>query len=270
MLLAIDNGNTNIAFGLFEGDRLIKTWRIATDRRKTDDEYAVILYHLFQRDGIPLEAVKAVALCTVVPPLKDVFIRVGRQLFGHTPWVLEPHLVRLPLRLKVDYPTEVGADRIAASVAAYRRFGAPLIVIDFGTATTFDCISAQGEYLGGAIAPGVEISAEALFLRAAKLPRVEFSPPPRVIGTNTNHSLRSGLIFGYVAMVEGLIQRMKVYLGDRVTVVGTGGLCPIISEHTQAIQHVVPSLVLEGVQQLYMAQEGSEAPEAPAAGGGPY
>lgn len=255
LLLAIDNGNTNIGFGLFDGDRLVKTWRIATDRKKTEDEYAVILYHLFQRDGIPLESVQAVALCTVVPPLKEVFIRVSRQLFGRSPWVLEPHLVRSPLKLKVDYPAEVGADRIAASAAAFRRFGAPLIVIDFGTATTFDCVSAQGEYLGGAIAPGVEISAEALFLRAAKLPRVEFSPPPRVIGSNTNHSLRSGLIFGYVSMVEGLIQRMKVHLGPQATVVGTGGLCPVISACTDAIPHVVPSLVLEGIQQLYALQQ---------------
>lgn len=272
MLLAIDVGNTNVSFGLFAGDddHLVHTWRIATDRRRTEDEYEVILHQLFQRHRIDPGDVDEVAMGTVVPPVRDTLVGVSRNLFRCEPWVLDPAELRAGITLRVDYPSEVGADRIAAGMGALRRYGGPVIVIDFGTATTFDCVTAEGEYVGGAIAPGVEISAEALFVRTAKLPRVELTPPPRAIGRNTNHSLRSGLIFGYVAMVEGLIERMTRELGGPpVTVVGTGGLCPTIARHTEAIQHVVPTLVLEGLQALYrLHRPRAAAPSAAPADGG--
>lgn len=260
MLLAMDVGNTNISIGLFADDRMVHTWRIATDRRKTDDEFEIIIHHLFDRAGIGLGDVTAVAIGTVVPSLRDVLTQVSRHLFSVEPWVLDSGKVNTHVALKVDRPEEVGADRIAAGIGAYKRFGGPLIVIDFGTATTFDCMDATGAYLGGAIAPGVEISSEALFARTAKLPRVDYTAPPRVIGTNTNDSLRSGIIYGYVGMVEGIIQRMAKELGQASpTVVGTGGLCPTIAEHTDAIHHVVPTLVLEGLHALYRMDPSNKA-----------
>lgn len=260
MLLAMDVGNTNISIGLFDDGRMVHTWRIATDRRKTDDEFEIIIHQLFDRAGIGLGDVTDVAIGTVVPSLRDVLSRVSRHLFGVEPWVLDSGKANSQVVLKVDRPEEVGADRIAASIGAYRRFGGPLIVIDFGTATTFDCMDEEGAYLGGAIAPGVEIAAEALFARTAKLPRVEYTAPPRVIGKNTVDSLRSGIIFGYVGMVEGIIRRMAKELGKASpTVVGTGGLCPTIAEHTEAIHHVIPTLVLEGLYALYQMDPRSTA-----------
>ena len=212
MLLAIDVGNTNIGFGLFEGSVLVHQFRCESARQRTADEYAVLVRQMLSLRAVDPHAVHAAIVASVVPPLSDVMLDTVRRAFAREPLLVGPG-IRTGMAILYENPREVGADRIVNSVAAFERTKGGTIVVDFGTATTFDCISPKGEYLGGAIAPGVQIAAEALFVRAAKLPRVELSKPPRAVGRNTTHAMQSGILFGYVGLVDGLVERLRTELG---------------------------------------------------------
>lgn len=250
MLLCIDIGNTNIMLGLYEDGELGPHWRLATDHDRMPDEFAMQLVSLLQFVDIPLDAVDGVALASGVPALTRRWAEVCRGYLH-----IEPMIVRSDLRtgmtILYDNPTAVGADRIVDAVAAFHRHGGPLCIVDFGTATTFEAITAKGEYLGGAIAPGIGIAADALAQRAAKLPKVDIERPPSVIGRNTVHSMQSGLLFGYVGLVEGMVARIKAELGPETRVIGTGGLAPIIAAETTVIDVIAPWLTLDGLYLLY-------------------
>jgi type III pantothenate kinase len=250
MLLAIDIGNTNVVLGLYDGKTLKDSWRAATDPRRTADEYAVMIYDFLARRGYHIEQLTACAISSVVPALTPVF----REL-AHRYWEIDPLIagiqVELGLRVLTDSPGEVGADRIVNSVAAKAIYGAPAIVIDFGTATTWDVLSKDGDYVGGAIAPGVGISAEALASRAARLHRIELTFPPTAIGRSTDAAMRAGILFGYVAMVEGLTLRIQNELGGGARVIATGGLARIIASQTKIIDIVDEDLTLEGLRLIW-------------------
>ena len=250
MLFCVDLGNTNITLGLYDGDTLCGHWRIRTDHHKMPDEYGILIVSLLRHAGFALEAVRGVCMCSVVPPLTGVLDEACRAYLGHAPLIVDAN-VNTGVKIGYDNPREVGADRIVDAVAVYRLYGAPACVVDFGTATTFDAISRTGEYLGGAIAPGIGIAAEALFSRTAKLPRIDFVRPPGPIGRNTVHSMQSGLIFGYVGLVEGMVARFRKELGDDMRVVGTGGLVEIIARETDVIQTIDPWLTLHGLRILW-------------------
>ncbi|MDK2820591.1 MAG: type pantothenate kinase [Clostridia bacterium] len=250
MLLAIDVGNTNIVLGIFEDKDLKCHWRIASDRKKTADEYGLILRQLFHYKGIDVKDIKAVAIGSVVPTLtQDLTIMCNRQL-NCQPLIVGPG-IKTGIPIRFDNPREVGADRIVNGLAAYELYGGPAIVVDFGTATTFDVISKNGEYLGGAIAPGIGISTDALFKQAAKLPRVEMVSSPKVIGKNTVACIQSGITYGFIGQVEGIINRMQNELGERAVVIATGGLSGLISSETNLIDKVDPMLTLEGLRLVY-------------------
>ena len=250
MLLAIDAGNTHIVLGVFEGSALRAHWRLATQRERPADEYGALCRHLFTLAGIAAESIDAAILSSVVPPLTPVLEQMVQRFFSRKPLLVEPG-IRTGMPILYENPQEVGADRIVNGVAAYARTQRATIVVDFGTATTFDAISARGEYLGGAIAPGIGISAEALFARAARLPRVEVRRPPRLIGRNTVHSLQSGLFFGTVALVEGMLRRIKEELGGEVKVIATGGLAEVLGEALESVDIVDPLLTLQGLRLLH-------------------
>lgn len=250
MLLAVDVGNTNTVLGLFEGDRLLVHWRVSTDVRKTADEYAMLLKNLFECHHMTMNSVDAVAISSVVPPLTPVLETMVRRYFRGEPLVVGPG-VKTGMPIRFDNPREVGADRIVNAVAAYALYGGPVIVVDFGTATTYDVVSRNGEYWGGAIAPGIGISMEALFQQAAKLPRVEFARPRTLIGKNTVQCIQAGIYYGFVAQVEGVVARMKEELKEEAFVVATGGLASLIASGTQAINRVNPLLTLEGLRLIY-------------------
>lgn len=250
MLLCIDIGNSNIVFGLYAGDELRHHWRIATDDRKLADEYAILLQALFAYDKVPLQEVEGAIVASVVPPLTGTFQEVCREAFGHAPLVVDAG-VKTGVRLRVDNPREVGADRVVDAAAAYRLYGGPACVVDFGTATSFMAISAGGDFLGGAIAPGVRISAEALYRFTAKLPKIDLARPPSVIGRNTVYSMQSGVLYGYVGLVEGMVERFHRELGDGMRVVATGGLAPLIAEETSVIEVVDPWLTLKGLRIIW-------------------
>jgi len=250
MLLCIDIGNTNMKFGLFEGDRLRAHWRIATDRAKLSDEYAMLLLNLFASERLRTDDVTGCAISSVVPPLTPAFTEVARRYLKQEPIIVGPG-VRTGLCIRTDQPAEVGADLIVSAVAARQMYGAPVIVIGFGTATTFGAVSAQGDYVGVAIGPGVGTGAEALFRFAAKLPQVELVKPPHAIGKNTIHSMQSGLIFGFAGLVEGLVKRMRAELGAHARVVATGGLAELIAAETDVIEIVEPDLTLIGLRLIY-------------------
>jgi type III pantothenate kinase len=250
MLLAIDIGNTNITFGLYEGETLGPRWRIRTIHEKMPDEYGVLLDQLFHHRGRHPEEVTGVAIASVVPPLTPVFEQVSQDYLNRTPLVVDAG-VRTGVRIRYDNPREVGADRVVDAAAVRALYSVPACVVDFGTATTFDAVSAEGDYLGGAIAPGIGISAQALFERTAKLPRVELTRPPSVIGRNTPHSIQSGLLFGYVGLVEGMVARFKEELGPETKVIATGGLGEIIARETEVIDVVDPWLTLHGLRIVY-------------------
>jgi type III pantothenate kinase len=250
MLLAIDIGNTNITFGLYEGETLGPRWRIRTIHEKMPDEYGVLLDQLFRHRGRHPEEVTGVAIASVVPPLTPVFEQVSQDYLNQTPLVVDAG-VRTGVRVRYDNPREVGADRVVDAAAVRALYSVPACVVDFGTATTFDAVSAEGDYLGGAIAPGIGISAQALFERTAKLPRVELTRPPSVIGRNTPHSIQSGLLFGYVGLVEGMVARFKEELGPATQVIATGGLGEIIARETDIIDVVDPWLTLHGLRIVY-------------------
>jgi type III pantothenate kinase len=250
MLLTIDIGNTNIKIGVYQDERLTAHWRVTTERHRLADEYLVLLHNLFDLGGIDPREIDGCAISCVVPPLTGEFRTLCRTYFH-----VEPLMVNATtptgLRYNVDAPAELGADRIANSLAAFRRYGGPVIVLAFGTATTFDVITADGEYIGGAIAPGIGISADALFRLAAKLYQVELVRPPSVIGKNTIHHMQSGVILGYAGLVEGLVHRMQAELGTSCPVVATGGLAELIAAETEAITTVEPYLTLEGLRLIY-------------------
>jgi type III pantothenate kinase len=257
MLLALDIGNTNIVVGVFEDDRLLHSWRLSTLRQRTADEMGIWLVQLFQHRGLRTGQVHAIVLASVVPTLTRPTMEMAKRYFERDPLVVDG-TVETGMPNLYGSPEEVGPDRIVNGVAAHERYatgpdGKPraLIVVDFGTATTFDAISSKGEYLGGVICPGVNISADALFQRAARLPRVDVRKPATIIGRTTVASMQSGLYYGYVGLVEGIVDRMKVELGDAVSCVATGGLAEMIAPDTRAIEVVDRDLTLHGLRIIY-------------------
>lgn len=250
MLFCIDIGNTNITLGLYDGDTLGPHWRLSTDHDRMPDEFAMQLMALFTYAKLSAADVNGIALASVVPPLTGKWVEVCRTYLGCEPLVVDAN-TKTGIRILYDNPQAVGADRIVDAVAAYRLYGGPACVVDFGTATTFDAITATGDYLGGAIVPGIGISADALFQRAAKLPKVEIARPPTAIGRNTVHAMQSGLLFGYVGLVEGMVARFRQELGPGMKVIGTGGLASIIAQETTVIEHIAPWLTLDGLRMVY-------------------
>ena len=250
MILVVDVGNTNTVLGVYDGETLLNHWRLATRRGATVDEYGILSRNLFSLAKIDSSKISGVIIASVVPPLDPILRQMAAQYFHLEPMFVEPG-VKTGLAVKYDPPQDVGADRIVNGVAAWKKYGGPLIVVDFGTATTFDAISKKAEYLGGVIAPGIVISSEALFERAARLPRVDIRPSRKVIGTSTVASMQSGLFYGYVGLVEGIIVRMKKELGSDSKVVATGGQAELIARGTDVIDHLEPDLILEGLRIIY-------------------
>ncbi|MFO7576235.1 MAG: type III pantothenate kinase [Pelovirga sp.] len=250
MLLVIDVGNSNIVLGVYRERQLIHDWRVATDKHRTLDEYAMVVHHLFQLGDLRFSDLTAVIVASVVPPMLDTLEGMCKKYFHLTPYVVGPGM-KTGMPIHYDNPKEVGADRIVNAVAAYDKSRCALIVVDFGTATTFDVISADGCYQGGAIAPGIGISADALFERASKLPRVEFLRPTQIIAKNTVSSMQAGIFYGYVGLVEGIVRRMKQELPTDPQVIATGGLAAPIAAATDCIDRVEPFLTLEGLRLLY-------------------
>ncbi len=256
MLLAIDVGNTNIVLGVFEGELLTESWRLVTMRERTADEVGILVTHLFARSDIDIASIDGIILSSVVPPLTRTMEEMCERFFDKRPITVDPASnTGMPVLYKPA--ADVGADRVVNAVAAYETFGRadgrPIIVVDFGTATTFDAISLRGEYIGGVICPGIGISADALFQRAARLPRVDVRKPPAVIGQTTVTSMQSGLFFGYVSMVDGIVNRMRAELeaGTTALCIATGGMADILSAETVAIQHVEPDLTLQGLRIIW-------------------
>jgi type III pantothenate kinase len=255
MFLAIDIGNTNITLGLYQGDVLGPRGRFATGHEKTPDEYGALMLGFLRHKGISADNVHAIAMASVVPPLTGTFVEACRRHLQCEPLVVDGTR-KTGVRIYYEDPSHVGADRIVDAAAAYRLYGGPACIVDFGTATTFDAISSQGDYLGGAIAPGIGIASEALFQRTAKLPKVDLQRPPSAIGRNTAHSLQSGLLFGYVGLVEGMVARFLAELGPETKVIATGGLAGIVAKETKVISIVAPWLTLDGLRIIYELNTG--------------
>ncbi|MBI1208260.1 MAG: type III pantothenate kinase [Azospirillum sp.] len=247
MLLAIDAGNTNIVFALYQGDLQLGLWRCATDRKRTADEYAVWLTHLMALRGVQPRDIDAAILASVVPGATFNLKRLCKDHFDCEPMVVGDPVVELGAEARVDRPAEVGADRLVNAVAAAAYYHPPLIVIDFGTATTFDVVDRDGHYCGGVIAPGINLSLEALHMAAAKLPRVDIVQPAQVIGTDTVGCMQSGVFWGYIGLIEGLVARIRAEFGQAMTVIGTGGLAALFAKATTAIEHIDGELTLRGL-----------------------
>ncbi len=248
MLLVIDIGNTHTVMGIYDGRNLIKDWRIRTEKNRTEDEFNVLATNLFAGSNINPEDIDRTIISSVVPPMVTILDSFCRKYLKHDPhWVDARSAADMPILY--SNPSEVGADRIVNSVAAFHKYKTSLVVIDFGTATTFDSISAKGEYLGGAISPGIMIASEALFREASKLPRVEiFAPPEKVIGKDTINSIKSGIIYGYAGLVDGMVKRMKIEMGTNPKVIATGGLANLMYNVSETIEAVEPDLTLEGLR----------------------
>jgi len=254
MLLVFDVGNTHIKLGLYDETELRAYWRIATDRHRLADEYAVTVHSLFESRMLDWRAVDGVALASSVPPLVAVFTELSRSYLNCEPVVVGPGM-KTGVRLLIDNPREVGPDRVVNALAAFRLHGGPAIVVDFGTGLNFDVVSEAGEFLGGSIAPGFGIAADALFRYAARLTQVEFVRPPRAIGKNTVHALQSGLIFGYVGLVEGIVRRIEAELEQKAVVIATGGLSEVIAAESDVIDVIEPNLTLEGLRMVYWVNQ---------------
>ncbi len=250
MLLVVDVGNSNTVLGVFEDKELRAQWRLTTNRAQTADEYGILIRNLFSLDGFQSSHIDGIMVASVVPPLNAVLEEMAAKYFHLKAAFLEPG-TRTGMAIHYDHPHEVGADRIANSVAAYEKYGGPCVIVDFGTAITFDAVSEQGEYLGGVIAPGLGISSEALFQRAARLPRVEFREPQQVIGTNTVSSIQSGLFYGAVSLVDGILDRLCAVLGKTAQVIATGGQASLVAAASKYKLPVEPSLTLEGLRIIY-------------------
>jgi len=260
MLLAIDVGNTNTKLGLYDGARLVGSWRVTSRREQTADEYGALLQTLLAGVSLRPAVVTAVAISSTVPAVQRALEQTVRHSFGVAPVVVEPG-VNVPVPMRVDYPREVGPDRIVKIVAGLELYGAPLIIVDLGTATTFECVSARGEFLGGAIAPGIATAAEALTARAARLFGVDLVRPPRAIGTNTVTNIQSGVVYGYAGLVDGLVERMKQEMEGEPRVVATGGLVSLIQDIVRTVDVVNPHLTLEGLRIFHARQATGEPPD---------
>ena len=250
MLLTIDIGNTNITLGLYKGKDLGSRWRLATAYDHMPDEYGLQLIGLLEHAGFTPEEVTGICMASVVPPITGKIIEACRQYLNKDPLVVDAG-VKTGVRVRYEEPRAVGADRIVDAVAVLNLYGTPACVVDFGTATTFDAIAENGDYLGGAIAPGIGIAADALFQRTAKLPRVDLQKPPSVIGRNTVHSMQSGLLYGYVGLVEGMVARFRQELGPKTKVIATGGLADVLANETKVLQIIAPWLTLDGLQIIW-------------------
>jgi type III pantothenate kinase len=250
MLLAVDVGNTNIVYGLFDGDRLLYQFRVESARSRTADEYSVQLLSLLAMHGVSPASVDSAIIACVVPSLTEPMVQLVRRAFGRDALIVGPG-IRTGMAILIENPREVGADRIADAVAGYDRAKGGVVVVDFGTSTNFDVVTPKGEYLGGVLAPGLQISADALFARAAKLPRVEIAKPPKVVGRNTVHAMQSGIVYGYVGLVDGLVERVLAELGYPCAVIATGGLAPLIAPLSRTIGEVDEMLTLAGLRILY-------------------
>ncbi|NLC10911.1 MAG: type III pantothenate kinase [Firmicutes bacterium] len=247
MLLAIDVGNTNIMLGVYQEEKLVTYWRVSTNRQGTEDEYGILIKNLFHQRGIRDQNIKEMIIATVMPPLRFPLEEMGKKYFKVNPLVVGPG-IKTGLNILMDNPKEVGADRIVNAVAGYELYGGPLIIVDFGTATTFCVISEDGSYLGGSIAPGIEIATEALFKKAAKLPRVELVKPSRVLGKDTISSMQSGIFYGFVGQVDGVVRRLCREIGIKPKVIATGGLANLIAKESETIEEVNQFLTLEGLR----------------------
>ncbi len=250
MLIAFDIGNTTTGVGLFQGKKLLADWKVKSDREKTADEYGIMLKNLLQHGKFPVQKIKGAIISSVVPPLTPIIQSACEKFFRVKPLVVGPG-IKTGMPILYENPAEVGSDRIVVACAAYEKYGGPCLVVDFGTATTFDVISARGEYLGGAIAPGLEISAEALYLRTARLPRIEIRKPKSAIGRTTVSSMQSGLFHGYVGLVRNIISQISAELAARPLIVATGGLADLVAGEMAEIAHCEPDLVLQGLRLLY-------------------
>ena len=251
MLLAIDIGNTNITLGVFEDDKLRATWRVATGIHRMVDEYDVLLISLLRQKGLDISDITKGALCSVVPPLTAIFEELVQRYSHISPLVVGAG-VKTGVSIRMENPREVGADRIVNAAAAHHLYGCPVIIIDMGTAITFDTVSREGDYIGGVIAPGIHTAVETLHLRAAMLPRVELIRPKQAIGTSTITAMQSGIIFGYVGLIEGIIARIQQELGEKAKVVATGGYAELIAEETSVIDIINPDLTLIGLRLIYL------------------
>jgi type III pantothenate kinase len=250
MLLTIDIGNTNLTIGLYQGESLQHHWRLATDHARMPDEYGLQLLGLLDLAGIPVSGLKGIALASVVPVLTGRVCQACREYLKQEPWVVDAG-IKTGIRIRYEDPKAVGADRVCDAVAVYKVYGGPACIIDFGTATTFNALTSEGDYLGGAITAGINLAAEALFTHAAKLQEVDLQRPPSVIGRNTVHAMQSGLLFGYVSMVEGMVERFRAELGAEMKVIATGGLAEIIAGETSTIDVLAPWLTLDGLCLLW-------------------
>jgi type III pantothenate kinase len=254
MLLVLDVGNTKTAIGVHSEGKWIADWRVTTHLDYLADEYYVLLKSLLENEGLSLEKLSGVVLASVVPPLTTIFEELSLRILGKPPVVVGPG-VKTGIRIRIENPSEVGADRVANTAAVHKLYGGPAIVIDLGTATTFDVVSKEGDYLGGAIAPGLGISAEALVRRTARLPKVELTFPARAIGNNTVTAMQSGLVIGYVGLVKELVERLKKELGGSPKVIATGGMAELVAAWTEVIDIVNPRLTLDGIRIIYELNE---------------
>lgn len=250
MLLTIDIGNTNLTLGLYEGDKLGAHWRLATDHNRMPDEYGLQFLGLLQNANKTLKDIQGISVASVVPPLTGRVVQACREYLKQEPLVVDAG-VKTGIKIRYEDPKAVGADRVCDAVAVMKLYGGPACVVDFGTATTFNAVTKDGEYLGGAITAGINLAAEALYTRAAKLPRIDLQVPPSVIGRNTVHAMQSGLLFGYVSMVEGMVNRFRAELGGDMKVVATGGLAEVVAHETKVIDIIAPWLTLEGLRIIW-------------------